>query len=460
MNHYEVAFTATAERTASSHLLQHYRDGRRQEDLCFALWRPSYGADRTTALIDRIILPQEGERLLHRNASFTPEYSARAVTAAYRNNAGLAFLHSHPRDGWQNMSYADAVAEKDVLRPPSGATGLPLVGLTAGADGYWSARFWHKGKHHADWCRKVRVIGPKAYRLHYNDRLDKPSPRREILRRTYDTWGAATQRDIARMHVGIVGLGSVGCIVAEAVARIGVRRITLIDPDRVEAHNLDRLLYGTVADVGALKVDLAKASLELHATADRPLITALPLPVQSRMAYRKALDCDLLFSCVDRPVARDVLNHIANGHLIPVIDCGIAVEPLNRYGKFSNAHWRAHIVTPYHECLRCNGQYSTSDVVMERDGSLDDPAYISNLPAGLTTAQNVFPFSLSVAGMATGLMLRYVLSPDWWPLIQQLDCQVHTGATTIINRQCHPNCVFPARRALGNAIHPPYLKGK
>ena len=40
----EVVFTSEADSISSEHLLQHYRRDRRQEDLCFALWRPSYRA--------------------------------------------------------------------------------------------------------------------------------------------------------------------------------------------------------------------------------------------------------------------------------------------------------------------------------------------------------------------------------------------------------------------------------
>ena len=68
------------------------------------------------------------------------------------------------------------------------------------------------------------------------------------------------------MRVGIVGIGSVGSIVAETMARIGVGRVTLIDPDKVETHNLDRLLYGTLGDVGEEKVQLAKEQMLLHLT--------------------------------------------------------------------------------------------------------------------------------------------------------------------------------------------------
>ena len=456
---YEVAFTAEAAEAAAGHLLQHYHAGRRQEDLCFALWRPSTGAGRVTALIDRTILPREGERALHSNASFTPQYTARAVAQAYREGAGLAFMHSHPGKGWQPMSKADVEAERDVLSPPTRATGLPLVGLTIASDRYWSARFWHKDKARADWCDKVRLVGPKSCRLHYNNHRIPPGSRREILKRTYDSWGTATQNDIARMHVGIAGLGSVGCVVAEAMARIGVSNLTLFDHDRVETHNLDRRLYGTAADVGALKVDLAKACLERHATADSPQITALPLPIQDPHAYRAALDCDILFSCVDRPIARDVLNHIANAHLIPVIDCGIDVSPLNRRQRFDNAHWRAHIVTPCHQCLRCNGQYNTGMVSAELDGSLDDPSYVSALPAeSLGANQNVFPFSLGAASMAVNMMLRYLIGPDWWPDVRQQDYQFNIGKISVINQTCHEYCPFPERKAAGDLVRPSYIK--
>ena len=113
--------------------------------MCFALWRPSTGRERLTALIDEVVLPREGDRLLHGNASFTPDYMARAVALARRKNAGLAFMHSHPRSGWQGMSGTDVEAERDVLAHPARATGLPLIGLTIGKDGYWSARFCVNG---------------------------------------------------------------------------------------------------------------------------------------------------------------------------------------------------------------------------------------------------------------------------------------------------------------------------
>ena len=457
---FEAVFTSEADSTANEHLLRHYHRGNLQEDLCFALWRPSTGHGRYVALISEIILPQKGERKLHGNASFEPDYLGRAAKLACEKKMGLAFMHSHPYPGWQGMSIPDVEAERDVLAYPAGATGLPLVGLTIGTDGYWSARFWKKDgkKMRRHWCKKVRVIGSKSYKIYFNDNLVKPPVRKEILRRTFDTWGSKSQETIARLRVGIVGLGSVGCIVAEAIARIGVSQVTLIDPDKIEEHNLDRLLYGTTKDVGELKVNVAERTMRRHATSQKIHITALPISVHDKLAYLAALDCDILFSCVDRPVARDVLNYIAQAHLIPVIDGGVAIETDKQRDCLFSAHWRAHIVTPYHQCMRCNGQYNSSMVVMELDGSLDDPSYISNLPVEERGGnQNVFPFSLSVAGMEVNLMLRYLLTANWWPLVKQQDCQFVSGETQIINEECHPNCSFRQRRAQGDNENPSYL---
>ena len=457
---FDAALTDEAHSISSRHLLQHYRRDTLQEDLCFALWRPSTGRERLTALIDEVILPEDGERLLHGNTSFQPNYLARALAAARRKGAGLAFMHSHPGPGWQGMSEADIEAERDVLAYPAGATGLPLVGLTVGVDGRWSARFWEREgpQMRRRWCEKTRIVGSGVYQLHFNDELVPPPPRREILRRTFDTWGPAAQNTISRLRVGIVGLGSVGCLVAEAIVRMGVARVTLIDPDRIEEHNLDRLLYGTVGDIGRLKVDVAAEAMKRHATASDIDITALPLSVHQRLAYDHALDCDIIFSCVDRPVARDVLNFVSQAHMIPVIDGGISVDFDTVKQKFFAAHWRAHIGTPSHQCLRCRGQYNSSLVVMELDGSLDDPSYIRNLPASERPAsQNVFPFSQSVASMEVNLMIRYLLSEDWWPPVHQQEYQFLMGTIEANVGECDSHCSFIARRARGDEQAPHYL---
>ena len=138
---------------------------------------------------------------------------------------------------------------------------------------------------------------------------------------------------------------------------------------------------------------------------------------------------------------------------------GVAVETdRHRANQFFSAHWRAHIVTPYHQCLRCSLQYNSSMVVMELDGSLDDPSYIRNLPAEERVGnQNVFPFCLGVAGTEVNLMLRYLLAPDWWPLVQKQEYQFLTGETLTSSSECNAFCSFRQRRALGDAEEPFYL---
>ena len=451
---YEVALTQEVHAALKGHLLQHLEDLRSQEDLCFALWSPSTGTERTTAIINDVLLPYEDDRLLHGNASFAPNYMARAIRTACQRRMGLAFLHSHPTPGWQGMSSTDVVAERDVLAFATAATGLPLLGLTMGSDGYWSARTWHRNQRTFEriWCEKVRIVGPSRYEIQFGAFAAPPSPRRNVLRRTFDTWGQRGQDTLSRLHVGIVGLGSVGSQVAEAVARSGVESVTLIDPDRVEEHNLDRLLNATSRSINQEKVRVAARAYEAHSTAFSPRITALAQSVHERDAYRAVLDCDFVFSCVDRPLARDVLNFVAISHLVPVIDGGVAVQIDTASDSIFGAHWRAQLITPYHQCMRCSGQYSTSMVTTELDGSLDDPRYIRNLPEGERTAgANVFSFSQHLASMETNFLLRYVLGPDWWPAVGSQTHHLITGNTETSTATCHDACAFQERIAKGDS---------
>ena len=451
---FEVAMTVDVSDQAKNHLLQHFDRGERQEDLCFALWGPSTGNVRRTGIVFQIIPPKDGERVLHGNASFQPRYMLRAIDLARQGGLGLAFMHSHPSVGWQGMSGADTDAERDVLGYPAMATGLPLIGLTVGVDGFWSARFWEKTnagmKKHK--CAKVRIVSRDSHQIYFDDAIIPPPQPREILKRTISTWGEEAQGILARLNVGIVGLGSVGCIVAESLARIGVSRLTLIDHDTVKIHNLDRLLYATERDLGKRKVDLAAREIQSHATADQVETFVLPVSIHEPSAYNAAIDCDVLFSCVDRPVGRDVLNYIAYAHLIPVIDGGVDAETLD------STHWRSHLVGPGNQCMRCIGQYTSSGVRSEREGLLDDPTYIKNMTSETYVAnQNVFPFSLSVAAMELNMMLRHVIAPSRWPSIQQQDYGFLAGDIRITDGKCYASCEFPGRTGMGDRVAPPYV---
>lgn len=457
----DAALTEATHSLAKEHLLRHYREGRLQEDLCLGLWYPSRGRDRLTAILADLVLPNPGEVHLHGNASFEGRYVTRAIKEARKREAGLALLHSHPAPGWQDLSDADVAAERDEVAYPAQATGKPLLGMTMGDDGYWSARLWEKENDRmvGTWCRKVRIPTANRYTIHWKPSALASFDNNPLQCRTVATWGVGTQRHIANMRVGIVGIGSVGALVAEALARMGVSEITLIDPDTIKPHNLDRLLHADRSSVGELKVSRARTEALRSATARNVQILALPTGVEQENAYRAALDCDLIVSCVDRPVARDVLNYVATSHLIPVIEGGIAVELQPDTGNFESARWRSHLVTPGHACIRCTGQYTSSEVLQELDGSLDDPSYIANLPPELRPRnQNVFPFSLGSASMQVSLVVRYLIADDWWPAVSQQEYRFVSARTYALTNECQPHCSFRDRVARGDTCSPSYLR--
>ena len=57
---------------------------------------------------------------------------------------------------------------------------------------------------------------------------------------------------LGRMSVCVIGVSGTGSIVAEQLARLGVGEIILIDFDKLEERNLNRILNSSLADIGAL----------------------------------------------------------------------------------------------------------------------------------------------------------------------------------------------------------------
>ena len=71
------------------------------------------------------------------------------------------------------------------------------------------------------------------------------------LERLYGLEGA---RRIRAAHVAVVGVGGVGSWAAEALARSGVGRLTLIDLDHVAESNINRQVHALTETVGQAKV--------------------------------------------------------------------------------------------------------------------------------------------------------------------------------------------------------------
>ena len=444
MKNFSIAITEKIHRQLCKHLIR--KD--EQEDLCFVTYAPSRGSTRFTGILSEIVLPHQGERSVHGNAEFYSEYLLRALKIASDRKEGLAFLHSHPFPGWQGMSPPDIIAEERISPTAYGMTNLPLVGLTLGNDELWSARFWEKDPvmkraYTRKWCGSVRVIGKKLS-ITFNHNLIKPKTDSTTQLRTISSWGQKTQDDLSRLKIGLVGLGSVGSIIAEILARIGIADFVLIDFDSVEDKNLDRTLGVFKSQIGMAKVEVIAKSLRNSSTSQSISIETCEYSVCEDEGYKAALNCDIIFSCVDRPWPRQVLNFISYAYLIPVVDGGIKVRTSSTNTKLLGAAWRAHTVGYNRTCLECIGQFTSELAKLESEGLLDKPSYIEGMTNkyNINNSENVFAFSTFDASMEIMQFISLFVSPGG---ISDLGPQLYNmslGKLEKDKKSCQSNCLY------------------
>lgn len=408
-----VAMTAATEDSLVSRLV---RDDC-QEDLCLATYRPSTGRSRRSALIREVVPPEPGDRQVHGNATVTAEYFLRAAAPAQRDECGLVLLHSHPgARGWQPMSGPDRDCEASYANLVRELTGLPLVGMTLASESRtWSARHWDSGvgqEVDCTHCTNVRVVG-ESLRVSWNDEALPPPRPGDRQTRTVSAWGAQRQADLARRRVLVVGAGSVGLDVFVRLAASGLSRLTVMDFDVVQGANLDRLIGASRRDARLRrpKIHVAYREATTAATADKFRIEVSDRSICEPEGLSLALDHDLIFSCVDRPWPRAVLNSLAYSDFIPVVDGGIAIDTFEG-GEMRNATWRSHVVRPGRPCMSCNGQLDLGEVALDRQGLLDDPAYIRGMAARqLPVSPNVAPLSVSVAASVLAQYVSFSVAP-------------------------------------------------
>lgn len=446
MYRHSVAMTATHHADLAKHLLR--VDG--QEDICLATYAVSTGTHRSSRLITGIELPLDNERHVHGNASITGAYVLRVASRAARDGRGVVMMHSHPRGrGWQRMSSPDADTESSCAGLVEQLTGMPLVGMTLAGDESWSARVWVNGK--PEWAGSVRRVG-QAMVTSWDEGLVPSLANAATQARTISAWGEQLHRDITRLRVLVVGVGSVGLDVVQRLAATGIVAIGVMDFDRIEALNRDRMIGATRRDarLRRRKVDIAARLARQAATAETFTVTRHHDSVCSPTGMSDALDYDIIFSCVDRPWPRAVLNTLAYADLIPVIDGGIAIDTLET-GGMRGATRRAQTATPGIPCLACTGQIDMGEVAMEMSGDLDDPEYIRRAGRNpLSGRPNVAALCAGVSGSQLEQFVSLVAHPGGCgaPGPQRFSLALHH--LEHLPHQTQPYCTIESLPSLGD----------
>jgi molybdopterin/thiamine biosynthesis adenylyltransferase/rhodanese-related sulfurtransferase len=130
-------------------------------------------------------------------------------------------------------------------------------------------------------------------------------------------WGEAGQEALGRATVLVVGAGGLGCPALAALARSGVGRIVVCDPDRVEASNLPRQTLFTPADLGRRKVEAAAEAL---CTAN-PWLTVEALDRRVDASNVRALveDADLVIEGADNFAVQFLVHDACRSAGVPLV---------------------------------------------------------------------------------------------------------------------------------------------
>lgn len=174
-------------------------------------------------------------------------------------------------------------------------------------------------------------------------------------------FGSAGQAAVASLRVAIVGLGGTGSVVASQLAHLGVRDLLLIDPDKVEVTNLNRLVGSTPANVGRPKVEVA--ARHIQAISPETKVEVVMGDVVNDHIARKLLHADFIFACTDSHASRAVLNQLAYQYLIPCIDMGVGIHVKEDDIRFIAG--RVQMLSPGLPCLICTEKLDFEQVRRE-----------------------------------------------------------------------------------------------
>jgi len=299
-----------------------------------------------------------------------------AIDAAEAEDLALVLIHSHP-GGLFAFSEVDDESDRRVIPSLFQALG-PLHGSAIMTpDGAVRARLYAPDMkpHQVD---MVSVAGDDLRFFWHDHAPFGGKPGRPLA------FTSAMTTELGRLTAAVIGVSGTGSVVSEQAARLGFGRVVLIDFDRVERRNLNRILNATSRDAEERALKVAMFADAIRAHRGQGVGVPVAVSVATRDAVLAASTADVLFCCVDTLEARQIADLIASAFLIPLIDMGVVI-PVRRAGAtiaIADVCGRVDYVQPGGSTLLDRGVWSPDTVRAEYLRQAAPDAHRQELEAG------------------------------------------------------------------------------
>ncbi len=277
---------------------------------------------------------------------------------AARKGMALLKIHSHP-GGYRAFSETDNNSDNELFESIFGwmdneephASAIMLPG------GEIFGRVFHSDLSNQP-INKIKIVGDD---LKFWD-LERGNDVQEFERRTAQAFGSGTTTLLKKLRITVVGCSGTGSPVIEQLVRLGVGQLTLVDPDRIEEKNLNRIVNSTLRDAMSreYKVRTLKRAIENIGLGTQVLDFNKNL-FDDGEVIREIANSDVIFGCVDSVDGRHLLNQIATFYLIPYFDLGVKLVS-DGQGGIDQIMGSVHYLQPGGSSLRTRGVYSEEEL--------------------------------------------------------------------------------------------------
>ena len=260
---------------------------------------------------------------------------------ASRSDLGILKIHSHP-GGYSQFSSVDDESDADLFNSIFGWTDseFPHASAVMLPDGRMFGRAILQDGSFQE-LDSIMVPGDDLHFWVPQGPTESPS----FAQRHAQLFGAGTIRRLRRMSVAVVGCSGTGSPVIEQLARLGVGRLVLVDPDRVEDKNLNRILNASREDayLRRQKVEvMARAIARMGFDTEVEIIAE---DLATPRAVKVVAECDAVFGCMDGVEGRHLLNRLATFYVMPYFDIGVKLEADGK-GGIDEACAAVHYIRP------------------------------------------------------------------------------------------------------------------